>query len=185
MISHISGNIIHKDQDYLIIDVNGVGYKVFVPKHVMADSILDEHISIWTHDVVREQNRDLYGFIDHSDLNFFELLINISGIGPKGALGILNTAPADVIIDGVRRGDTTHLTKVAGIGKKSSEKIILELRDKLGKLETEETSSNVIDAIDSLIVLGYSERDARETIKKLDKTLSREEIIKQALKNLN
>ena len=185
MISHISGTIIYKDVDHLVIDVSGVGYKVFAPSHVVADSILDEHLSVWTHDVVREQNRDLYGFITRTDLNFFELLINISGIGPKGALGILNTAPVEVIVDGVRRGDTTHLTKVAGIGKKSSEKIILELRDKLGKLETEETSDNIVDAIDSLIVLGFTEKEARETVKKLDKDLSAEELIKQSLKNLS
>ena len=185
MISHISGKIIYKDTDHLIIETGGVGYKVFAPNHVIADSILDEHISVWTHDVVREQNRDLYGFISRTDLNFFELLINISGIGPKGAIGILNTAPVDVIIDGVQRGDTTHLTKVAGIGKKSSEKIILELRDKLGRLETEETGGNVVDAIDGLVALGYSEKDARENVKKLDKSLSAEDLIKQTLKNLN
>jgi len=185
MINHISGTIIYKDLDHLVIDARGVGYKVFAPNHVIADSILDEHLSLWTHDVVREQNRDLYGFITRTDLNFFELLINISGIGPKGALGILNTAPVDVIVDGVRRGDTTHLTKVAGIGKKSSEKIILELRDKLGKLEQEETSNNIVDAIDSLVALGYSEREARENVKKLDRDLSAEDLIKQSLKNLH
>lgn len=185
MISHISGTIIYKDSDHLIIDACGVGYKIFVPNHALADSILDEHLSLWTHDVVREQNRDLYGFLTRTDLNFFELLINISGIGPKGALGILNTAPVDVIVEGVRRGDTTHLTKVAGIGKKSSEKIILELRDKLGKLEQEETSSNIVDAIDGLVALGYSEREARENVKKLDRGLSAEELIKKSLKNLH
>lgn len=185
MISHISGTIIYKDLDHLVIDVSGIGYKVFVSNNTVADSVLDEHISLWTHDVVREQNRDLYGFPQRTDLNFFELLINISGIGPKGAMGILNTAPVEVIIEGVRKGDTTHLTKVAGIGKKSSEKIILELRDKLGKLDLEETSSNVVDAIDGLVALGYSEKEARENIKGLDKDLSAEKLIKQALKNLN
>jgi Holliday junction DNA helicase RuvA len=185
MISHISGTIIHKDLDHLIISANGIGYKVFTSNNTGADSIIDEHISLWTHDVVREQNRDLYGFISKNDLNFFELLINISGIGPKGALGILNTAPVEVIVEGVRRGDTTHLVKVAGIGKKSSEKIILELRDKLGKLETEETSMNIVDAIDSLVALGYSEKEARENVKKLDKELPAEELIKQSLKNLH
>ena len=120
--------------------------------------------------MVREDALDLYGFQNQTELEFFEMLISVSGIGPKGALGILNVAPVDHLKEAIAMGDTAALTKVSGIGSKSAQKIILELRDKLGGHESE-TGGTMLgderDAIEGLVALGYAERSAREALKKV------------------
>jgi Holliday junction DNA helicase RuvA len=134
---------------------------------------------------VRETALDLFGFIDKETLELFELLITISGIGPKTALGILNVASPSMLRQAVAEQDTSYLTRVSGIGKKNADKIILELKDKLVVTESDIDLRGEGDALEALVSLGYSERDARDALKKVSKDVSdTSERVKLALKQL-
>jgi holliday junction DNA helicase RuvA len=188
MIASLNGTVRHKDLNHLIVDVGGVGYKVFVSGEVSVESVLSQPIFLWTYLAVREDALDLYGFTDRDTLDLFSLLITISGIGPKTALGILNVASPATLRQAVGSGDTSYLTRVSGIGKKNAEKIVLELKDKL-KFSEEDRGVDVKsegDALEALISLGYSERDAREALKKVSKEIvGASERVRAALKLLS
>ncbi|MEK7175805.1 MAG: Holliday junction branch migration protein RuvA [Patescibacteria group bacterium] len=190
MISSLSGTIRHKEFNSLIIDVAGVGYKVSVPTDLALEVTPSSPIFLWTHLVVRETALELFGFLEKETLDTFELLITISGIGPKTALGILNVATPEMLRQAVASADTSYLTRVSGIGKKNAEKIVLELKDKL-KLGPKDASTSSAqarsegDALEALVSLGYTERDAREALKKVPKDVSGAgERVKAALKLL-
>lgn len=188
MIAALAGTVRHKDANALIIDVSGVGYKVLVPTDVALEATLSQPILLWTHLAVRETSLDLFGFLEKETLGIFELLITISGIGPKTALGILNVASPATLRQAVASSDTSYLTRVSGIGKKNAEKIVLELRDKL-KTSSEDIVSDTRgegDALEALVSLGYSERDAREALKKVLKdVVGASDRVKQALRVLS
>jgi holliday junction DNA helicase RuvA len=188
MIGSISGTVRLKDLSYLIVDVAGVGYKVSVTTDTTLEASVGEPVFLWTHLAVKENALDLYGFIDRDTLSLFELLITISGIGPKTALGILNVASVEMLRQAVATEDTSYLTKVSGIGKKNAEKIVLELKDKLVTTASDMDSSmkGAGDVMEALLALGYNERDIRDTIKKLPKDLTTtSEKVKAALKLLS
>jgi Holliday junction DNA helicase RuvA len=188
MISRLTGTIAHIDLKYIVLDVQGVGYKVFTTvdtasKISRAGQKIQEHsgmVSLWTYLAVREDALDLYGFTSPSELAFFELLITISGIGPKTALGILNIASIQAIDTAIRTGDTTHLVKVSGVSKKMAEKIVLELKDKMDSMpsgvarspEEAQSMKNEMkkdaDALEALKSLGYSPTEARDALKEID-----------------
>lgn len=187
MIASISGTVRYKDAHYLIVDVSGIGYKVFVTTETTLDVVTNSPIILWTHLVVRENSLELFGFTEKETLNLFDLLITISGIGPKSALGILNVASVSTLRQAVANEDTTYLTRVSGIGKKNAEKIVLELKDKL-KITQEDKGMDMRsegDALEALVSLGYNERDAREALKRVPKeTEGASERVKAALKIL-
>ncbi len=188
MIACLSGTVRHKDLHYLVVDISGVGYKVLVTTETALDVTPSSPIFLWTHLVVRETSLELFGFLDKETLDVFELLITISGIGPKSALGILNVATPSMLRQAVASEDTTYLTRVSGIGKKNAEKIVLELKNKL-KVTKEDTGMDTrseSDALEALVSLGYSERDAREALKRVPKELvGAGERVKAALKVLS
>jgi Holliday junction DNA helicase RuvA len=187
MISSISGTVRHKDLHSLVVDVHGIGYKVNIPTDVALDALPGESVFLWTHLAVRETSLDLFGFSDKEHLDIFELLITISGIGPRTALGILNVATPSMLRQAVSSGDTSYLTRVSGIGKKNAEKIVLELRDKLA-LKEEEASKDLRaegDALEALVSLGYSEKDARDALKQIPSEVEgASNRVKEALKLL-
>ncbi len=189
MISQLFGTIIHKDERYMVLDVNGVGYKVFASGDTIDKSPVTEPIRIWTHMVVREDALDLYGFPSKEDIEFFEMLIGISGIGPKSALSILNLATIPTLKKAIATADSGYLTKVSGIGKKNAEKIVLELKDKLVFTTEEDGSASRSyegDSLEALKALGYNEREARDALKKVPKEITdTSECVKQALKILS
>jgi holliday junction DNA helicase RuvA len=190
MISSLSGTIRYKNPHSLVIDVGGVGYKVFVETGMALEAELGESVFLWTHLAVRETALDLFGFSERESLELFELLITISGIGPKTALGILNVATPATLRQAVSTGDTSYLTRVSGIGKKNAEKIVLELKDKLHVAESDKVGQRQAradsDVLEALISLGYPERDARAALKEIpadiDSTSGR---VKAALKSLS
>jgi len=191
MISSLHGTIIELGNRYAVIDVNGVGYKVFVTDDILHTLKTGSETIMLTYLVVREDALDLYGFISKKEKHFFELLIGISGIGPKSALNILSIVSSDSLVSAIRSGSTSHLVKVSGIGRKTAEKIVLELKDKLGGIsgEIEEGSaigmSSDLDAIEALKALGYDADEAREALKKIDKDISDTGAkVKAALKTL-
>lgn len=185
MIASLKGIVTEIGLKYAIIEVSGIGYLVHTTNNTLSSIRLDNEQFLFTYQAVRENAIDLYGFLSKEELEFFKLLITISGVGPKSALAILDSASIETLREGIQSGDASYLTKVSGIGKKSAGKIIVELRDKIGALETSSTNTTgSSDAIEALTSLGYSERDAREVVQKIDRTLSAEEMVKEALKQL-
>ncbi|MBM2818020.1 MAG: Holliday junction helicase RuvA, holliday junction helicase RuvA [Parcubacteria group bacterium] len=186
MISKLKGVIEHKDAKFIILMVGGVGYKIFLASEQLEKVRESANISLWTYLAVREDALTLYGFEEKEGLNFFEMLISISGIGPKTALGVINVATIPTLKKAVASEDISHLVKVSGIGKKIAEKIILELKGKFGREESGEISlKDEVDTMEALKSLGYSQNQAREALKQVDKEITNvSERVKQALKIL-
>ncbi len=175
MISYIRGEIIELGDKHAVIDIGGLGYKVFVTADTLHVLKFGTEATFWTHLAVRETALDLYGFTTKKEKDFFELLITVSGIGPKSALNILTLVSSESLAGAIRNGSTSHLVKVSGIGRKTAEKIVLELKDKLGSLQGEEMSvgmSSDMDAIEALKALGYEANDAREALKQIDREIT-------------
>lgn len=187
MIGQLTGKISFSDSRFVILNVGGVGYKVFVSGDTLKELVAKTgEVTVWTHLVVREEVLDLYGFLAKSELEFFELLIGISGVGPKSALSILSLAPPETLRRAISSGNKDYLTQVSGIGRKIAEKIVLELRDKIGALESEggnlDQEAETILALESL---GYSNKEAREALRKLPADiLGTSEQVKEILKNI-
>jgi Holliday junction DNA helicase RuvA len=189
MISCVEGKVIFKGERFIVVETGGLGYRVFVGPEVLRKAKKEEEIKLWTHLYLREEAMELYGFLEYAELEFFEALIRISGVGPKSALGVLSVAPLDTLKKAIATGEISYLTKVSGIGKKIAEKIILELRDKLGKIGFGVEESIVLkeeeDVLRALLSLGYSYPEAREALKQLPAEVSgSQERLKQALKIL-
>jgi len=168
MIGSIRGKIILKTEKFLIVETGGVGYKINISPDTLAKiQKINGEVFFFIHTHVREDTLDLYGFLDREELEFFEMLINVSGIGPKGALSILGITSIETLRKAISIGDTSYLTKISGIGRKTAEKIVIELRDKIGT-ELEGSSLQVeLDALEALKSLGYSGIEAREALKKV------------------
>lgn len=186
MIGYLEGKVIFKGERYAILDVGGVGYKIFVPAAVQKNLELSKTAKLWTHQHVREDAMELYGFLHRAELEFFESLISISGIGPKSALGVLALAPVDTLKRAIASGETSYLTKVSGIGRKTAEKIVLELKDKMGggniSFAADELKEDS-DILEALVSLGYSQKEAREMIQKIPANIKgRDQRLKEALK---
>lgn len=177
-----------KGKGYVIVEVNNIGYKVFVSPVVYAELEIGTEKELYTHHHVKEDAVDLFGFRTIAELEFFELLLSISGIGPKSALGVLSVATVDEIKESIAHGDPALLTKVSGIGKKTAERVVLELRDKIAKLGFSAGASGQGlvggDEIDALMALGYSLTQARDALKNIDKTKDSGERIREALRSL-
>lgn len=174
MIARIEGIIVHIDEKFIIVDVSGVGYKLSITIETLTSLVLGEHTSFWVHTAVRENSIDLYGFKSINEMSFFELLLEVSGIGPRSALSILSIAPIETLKRAIATGDTGYLNKVSGIGKKTAEKIIIELRDKLQDYKNDEISGllrDESDIIEALKSLGYSQNEAREALKQVPSTM--------------
>ncbi|QSH39153.1 Holliday junction branch migration protein RuvA [Candidatus Kaiserbacteria bacterium] len=185
MIIQLRGTVVGKDPEYIILDVSGVGYKVFVTPETLAHTPEDKEAAVWTHLAVRETSLDIYGFLKREDMLFFELLIGISGVGPKSALSILSLADVTTLTSAISQGDTSYLTKVSGIGAKSAQKIVLELSDKVGALSENPSLKEDADAIDALTAMGYSVSEARTALKAVPKDVEGANArLKQALKAL-
>src|SRR3989338_6797891 len=185
MIGYLKGMLIRQDLKSVVLDVSGVGYKIYTNATPL-EKDKGKITELWTYLAVRENALDLYGLKNKEELGFFELLITVSGIGPKSAMAIMSVASLSNLRHAITSEDTSHLTKVSGIGKKNAEKIVLELKNKLVGLsaDTAQSLSGDVDALEALKSLGYSEREAREALKKADGNTT-EKKVRSALKNLN
>jgi len=181
MIGSVRGKVTLKTSKYIIVETGGVGYKVSVTPETI--SKIKEEAFLWTHAYVREDAIDLYGFPDRDTLGFFELLLTVPTIGPKSALAILGVASLETLHRAISSSDTSYLTKVSGIGRKTAEKIVLELKDKVAE-GTEVSLKGELDALEALRSLGYSQSEAREALKKVNNSGDASSKIKEALKIL-
>lgn len=196
MISYLKGSLETKNIDSVIIEVGGIGYKVFMSKSSL-DKVgnIGKQVKVFTYMRVREDDISLYGFCTNEELKMFEQLLGVSGIGAKSALTILSNISASSFALAIISGDIAVLKSLPGIGAKSAQRMILELKDKLktedaieaniSNVEYVPVNNNVKDAIDALQVLGYARKDIEQVMSKIDtNSLSVEEIIKQGLKYL-
>ncbi len=187
MIAHIRGRIEDLNEDSVVIDVGGVGYRVLVPGRII-ESIgeIGDEVKLLTHLQVKEDEMVLYGFLSHDELEIFQALIAISGVGARIALSVLSTLRPDELRSAIFEGDLEKLTSVKGLGKKTASRIVLELGEKLVRRVTLPEGFN--DAIEGLVALGYSRNDAEKAVKRvLDErgaNVGLEDIIKDGLKHL-
>lgn len=185
MIGSIKGKVIFKTEKYLILETGGVGYKINAsPDAISKVKKMSDEMMFWIHTHVREDILDLYGFLEHSELEFFEMLISVSGIGPKGALTILGVTSVETLRKAIGTGDTSYLTKISGIGKKTAEKIVIELRDKMGVDLEAGSLQEEMDSLEALKSLGYSQNEAREALKKVSPGADTNTKVREALKIL-
>lgn len=183
MIHKIKGQVEEILPDGILIDVNGLVYKVHTSQYTSSMIKEGQQISLLTHLDIKETSHTLYGFLYIDEKDVFELLLQVNGVGPKSALAILNTSNPKTILEGIGSHDADYFQKLTGIGKKTAEKIIVTLKDKVSAIESQ-SHSDKQDAIEALVSLGYSQKQARDTVQNIKGELSSEEIIKEALKNL-
>lgn len=202
MIQFIRGTLASIEEDRVLVDVNGVGYGIFMP--VRAMSMLPgtgREVKIYTYLSVKEDAMQLFGFLTKDDLNIFKMLIKVSGVGPKGALAVLSALSPDDFRFAVFSGDVKAISAAPGVGKRTAEKIILELKDKLNiedsleraaepgispDMETGAAGSVQSEAVQALVALGYGSTEALRAVKQADaeEGADVETVLKQALKNL-
>ena len=190
MIAHVRGEIAEKFGNSIIIDVCGVGYEVTVPTPDFDGVLLGEERKFYVYHVVRENAEELYGFLSLAAKKLFELLISVQGIGPKAAIQILSLAEAEEVRNAIANADSAFISKASGVGKKSAERVIVDLSDKVGlpshygasDAKFVKNNSEPDEALDALIALGFPLKEATAALEKVDINLPVEERIKLALK---
>lgn len=187
MIGYIEGTVRSLTLGYALIVTNGIGYKVALTKNTLAGLRAGQMLSVVTHLAVREDALDLYGFIDEDELRLFGQLLTVSGIGPRSALAILDIATVETLRSAIGQGRAEYLTKVSGIGRKTAEKIVIELRDKVGLSSEGGTASlkGDEDALEAMKSLGYSPQEARDALRKVPSSIIKgTDRLREALKIL-
>lgn len=200
MIGYIRGRIEEIEEWGLVVDRSGIGFRIFMPGALLAQQVrMGDEVKIFTYLHVKEDAMQLYGFFTKDDLEVFKLLLNVNGIGPKAALGVLSGLTADELRFAVLSDDAATIAKAPGIGKKTAQKLILELKDKFSLEEAfesklshvqEKSAGSVQDgtgeAVQALVALGYSNTEALQAVRKVEDSgeMDTEEILKAALKHL-
>ena len=194
MIGYLSGKVKFLTGDEVILNVGGVGYKIFVDEMTRQSLTVDDAAEFFVHTAVREDSITLYGFKNRETLNFFETLLTVSGLGTKSALSIVSKISAKDFFTAVATQDLNSLTKLPGIGKKSAQRILLELKDKVKNFSAESTTefqpaqilSDAFDeATEALSAFGYTSAEISSVFKRAPKNSTTEQLIKFALKELN
>jgi|FLYL01.1.fsa_nt_gi Holliday junction DNA helicase RuvA len=170
MIARLTGTIAGRGPDHLVVDVNGVGYLVFVPAGLVARALPDSSVTLYTHMVVREDSLTLYGFAEAHEERLFETLLGVSGVGPKAALALLSALSADELAGAIAAGNAAALARAPGVGKKLASRIVLELREKMGAAGAAPAAAGVEseEVAAALMALGYSQAEANEAVARAD-----------------
>lgn len=199
MYEYIKGKYIGINKDYVIVENNGIGYRIFTSGATMAEMPkVSEDVMLYLEQIVREDFIGIYGFSTREELEMFKLLLSINGVGAKAALSLLSISRINNLRYAILMGDEKHLCRAPGIGKKTAGRIILELKDKIKTDDVVEgvdiqegfediipSNANIVgEALGALLALGYSEKEAESALKKVDKTQSVENIIKESLRVL-
>lgn len=200
MISYIKGKLTEVEDGIIVVENNGIGFNIHVPATVISSfSSIGDEVKVYTYLQIREDAHSLFGFLSRDDLNIFKMLINVNGIGPKGALAILSTISPDDLRFAILSDDAKLISTAPGIGSKTAQKLILELKDKIKLEETFESYSKSVntvktddvliaknEAIEALVSLGYGSAEAMRAVRDVENAdeLDSEEILKRALKKL-
>lgn len=172
MIGFLKGRVLTKSKNSLVLNINNVGYKVFVNDYIFEKSTIDQEISLFIYTHVREQEISLYGFSTEDEENVFKLLISVSGIGPKAALNLLSISDINSIKMAIVNKDISILTQVSGIGKKTAEKLVVELSGKIDSLDFESNNVNSdMNVINALRSMGYSVSESRDALNEIPKNV--------------
>lgn len=193
MIARLQGQLIEKQPPVLVVDVNGVGYELEAPMSTFYKVTLGSPVTLYVHQVVREDANLLYGFATREERDMCRTLLKVNGVGPKMALAILSGMEADAFAGCIRQGDVSTLTKIPGVGKKTAERLVIEMRDRVGagpvglgaSTATDTPASPERDAVTALIALGYKAADAEKAIGKIKtENATTEDLIRLALKGM-
>lgn len=193
MINYLQGKLAEKSPTQIVIDCHGVGYEVNISLYTYGKLPQDEAVKIFTYLQVREDAQVLYGFMDKTEREVFTKLISVSGIGASTARMMFSSLSPEEVIEAIASGDVETIKSVKGIGVKTAQRVIVDLKDKIGKIEQSsevlplQNNTNKNEALSALVTLGYSKKQAEKSVHKILKTnpeASIEEIIKTALKNL-
>ena len=190
MIAHVFGKVAEKFNSSLVIDVHGVGYEVSVATNDFDAVILDQEVKFYTYHHVREQSEELFGFSSLAAKKLFEMLITVQGVGPKAALAILSLGDAEQVRNAIANADSSFVQKATGVGKKTAERVVVDLSDKVGlpthygrteaPLQTELNTSD--EALEALMALGYTLADATKALENVDVNLPTAQRVTEALK---
>ena len=190
MIAHVFGKVAEKFNGSLVIDVHGVGYEVSVATNDFDAVILDQEVKFYTYHHVREQSEELFGFSSLAAKKLFEMLITVQGVGPKAALAILSLGDAEQVRNAIANADSSFVQKASGVGKKTAERVVVDLSDKVGlpthygrteaPLQTELNTSD--EALEALMALGYTLADATKALENVDVNLPTAQRVTEALK---
>ena len=190
MIVHVSGKLVYKEPTSAIIDVNGLGYKIYISLNSYNElPNINEKVNLLTHYNISEKGHDLFGFVDSAEKKIFEMLISVSGIGPKIAINMLSVVNPNDFRERLISGEVKKLTSLPGIGPKTAKRLIVELKDKFVDSDNEDLPIDDYpdlnnDALSALKNLGFRDKDIRKILNKLDPKLSTEDKIKKSLKEL-
>lgn len=195
MIYNLRGTLTYCDQNFAVVECGGVGFKCFTTLTTLREiGKVGNEVNLYTHLSVREDAMDLFGFASKEELESFRLLISVSGIGPKAAVAILSEMTPDRLAVCIASGDAKMLTKAQGVGKKTAERVVLELKDKMGAIGSSDVAAaaaagsaegtDSAEAVQALVALGYNQSDAAVVIGRLDPSLSVDEMIRIGLKEL-
>jgi Holliday junction DNA helicase RuvA len=185
MIRHIRGTLLSIEPGAVVVEAGGIGYEVRIATNAAITAPLNSEVALHTYHVVREDAEELYGFPTVREREMFELLIGLPGIGPKSAIGVLSQADVRLIEEAASRGDASYLSKLSGIGKKSAEKIVLGLKDKVVAHSGPTPTSEDNDLIDALLALGYTNEEALRVMRDMPPHVTAtKDRIKEALKML-
>ena len=188
MIAHISGTIAEKFAGSVIVDVSGVGYEVIVPAGEFERAVLNEQIKFYTYHNITDRSQELFGFSSLAAKKLFELLITVQGVGPRAGIAIMSLGETEEVRNAIACEDAKFIQKAAGVGKKSAERVILDLKDKVGMAISKQDGfgDNIIlasdEALEALIALGFNLNDATKTLEQIPRDLPTEERITLALK---
>lgn len=189
MIAHVSGVAVEKFNSSVIVDVNGLGYEVQLATVDFDSILLDTAVKFYTYHHVREQSEDLYGFSSLMAKKLFELLITVQGVGPKAALAILSLADSETVRNAIANTDAVFITRASGVGKKTAERVIVDLSDKVGHAVQSKGGTMSIgpisssdEALEALIALGYSLNDATKALEGVSKDMATPERVRVALR---
>lgn len=191
MIAHISGRIAEKFAGSVIVDVAGVGYEIIVPLGEYDHAVLGEDIKFYTYHHIREQGQELFGFSSLAAKKLFELLITVQGIGPKAGISVMSLGEAEMVRNAIANEDSKFIQKAAGVGKKSAERVIVDLKDKVGLALSRQMADGsaqtslagqVDEALEALMALGYGLNDATKALESVPTNLSTSERVTAALK---
>lgn len=197
MYEYIKGEFKGINKDFVVIENNGLGYKIFTSGNTMSQMPkVGEVVTLFLEQIVREDFIGLYGFLTKEELEMFKLLLGINGVGAKASLSLLSISTVNNLKYSIIIGDEKHITRAPGIGKKTAQRIILELKDKLKPDElldikeiqlndvNEDYANNVSEALSALMALGYTDKEGQKALSKIDKSGTVENIIKDCLKLL-
>lgn len=197
MLYNLKGTLTVSDVNFIVVECGGVGFKCFTTLNTVKQiGKTGDTVNVYTYLAVREDAMDLYGFSSLAELDAFKLLITVSGIGPKAAVSILSELSPDKLAVCIASGDAKAITRAQGVGKKTAERVVLELKDKMGAIAVGDVSdavssaasvsanSDSAEAVEALVALGYSQSDAAVVVGAMDKSLSVDEMIRLGLKQL-